>query len=373
MKPAIHFRHVLLGILAISFTQASAQTYAPKRYPNIGVGVVRHGNDSLRTAFFNLGLFSNTDTLKGVQLGAISGMTSATASGLNVGGLFAFSGTELNGVQITTGIGSVGGRVRGVQISGISSIAHHAEGLQVAGFSNICTSSLAGVQVSGVSNISVGVKGGAQVAAIANICSSTMRGIQIAAYNYADSLNGSQVGFLNVCIFHPRGVQVGIINYSRDTIAHKIGLVNINPKTKIDVLVYGGTSTKLNFAFRYRNRSTYNIVGVGTHFMGIDQKFSGALFYRVGQYFNLTPKWCLSGDLGYYHVETFLKDNATKPKRLFSLQARINVDYAFNHYLGAFLSGGYGDTRYYYHWHSYRHRFILEGGLAIRFQRSKTR
>lgn len=26
-------------------------------------------------------------------------------------------------------------------------------------------------------------------------------------------------------------------------------------------------------------------------FMGLDSKFSGALFYRLGQYFQLSPKW----------------------------------------------------------------------------------
>ena len=142
------------------------------------------------------------------------------------------------------------------------------------------------------------MKRGIQLAGAANICSSSMRGIQTAVYNYADTLNGSQIGLFNACISHPRGVQIGIINYSRDTVAHKIGLVNVNPKTRIDLLSYIGTSTKLNMALRFRNRSTYNIIGIGTHYMGLDSKFSGALFYRIGQYFQLNPKFSLSGDLG---------------------------------------------------------------------------
>lgn len=48
-----------------------------------------------------------------------------------------------------------------------------------------------------------------------------MRGLQIGAYNYADTLNGSQIGLFNACISHPRGVQIGLLNYSRDTTAHK--------------------------------------------------------------------------------------------------------------------------------------------------------
>lgn len=85
-------------------------------------------------------------------------------------------------------------------------------------------------------------------------------------------------------------------------------------------------------ALRFRNRSTYNIIGIGTHYMGLDSKFSGSLFYRIGQYFQLNPKFSLSGDLGYYHVETFEEHSSEKPKRLFSLQARLNADYQLGHY-----------------------------------------
>ena len=170
---------------------------------------------------------------------------------------------------------------------------------------------------------------------------------------------------------HPRGVQIGVINYSRDTVAHKIGLVNVNPKTRIDYMFYGGSATKANLAIRFRNRSTYNILGIGTHYFGLDEKFSGALFYRIGQYFQLSPKFSLSGDLGFYHVESFQEHSQDKPERLYSLQARINADYQLGRYTSAFASVGYGDTHY-YHGGRYRRRAIVEAGLAVRLQRTSS-
>jgi len=208
----------------------------------------RHAGDSTRTTNFSFGLIHFTDTLRGMQL------------------------------------------------NGIANVANKTKGFQLAGVSNISISPLKGMQLSTVSNISRGIERGVQLSAMLNVSSGYMRGAQFATYNYADTLNGTQVGLINVALHHPKGWQIGLINYTRDTIAHKIGLINVNPKTTIDVMAFGGTSSKLNAAVRFRNRSTYNIIGVGTHYMGLDKKFSGALFYRIGQYFQLSPRFSLSGD-----------------------------------------------------------------------------
>ena len=148
--------------------------------------------------------------------------------------------------------------------------------------------------------------------------------------------------------------------------------MNVNPMTDIDIMLYGGSSTKANIAIRYRNKSTYNIIGgVGTHFMGLDSKFSGAVFYRLGQYVQLTPKLSLSGDIGYYHVETFEKNSNDKPECLYSLQARLNADYQISRKFGAFASVGWGLTRYYDHNETYRNRPLVEVGLTYRQPRNQ--
>ncbi len=284
--------------------------------------------------------------------------------------LFTFSSSSAQELTLRTphfaiGLLSNTDSIKGLQIGLFSNFANKMNGVQLAPLTNACTTELRGMQLSGVSNISKGVRKGMQIAPLTNVCSHSMRGLQIATYNYADSLSGSQFGLINFCVRHPKGVQIGLVNYSRDTIAHKIGLVNVNPKTQIDLLAFAGTSSKLNMALRFRNRSTYNIIGIGSHFMGIDEKFSGAIYYRIGQYFNINKRLSLSGDVGYYHVETFQENNDTKPERLYSLQARLNADYKISPALGAFVTIGYGDTRYYSHNRHYRSRFILEAGLAM--------
>ena len=246
------------------------------------------------------------------------------------------------------GIVSTQDTVKSFQLGIISSVAADGgRGLQLSGVSNTSAHLFNGLQLSGVSNITTSMNRGVQLSGILNVSSGMMRGWQWGAVNYTDSLDGVQVGAFNVARKRPKGWQIGLINLSYDSIGHKIGLVNINPMTDIDIMMYGGSSTKTNLAVRYRNRSTYNILGIGTHFMGLDSKFSGAIFYRLGQYWQVSPRWSLSGDIGYYHVETFSKNNTEKPERLYSLQARLNADYQFSKKFGAFASVGWGLTRYY--------------------------
>ena len=270
------------------------------------------------------------------------------------------------------GIVSVQDSVKSVQFGVISSVAvDGGHGVQLSGVSNTSAHNLKGLQLSGVSNITAGMDKGVQLSGVLNVSSAMQRGLQLGAINYADSLNGVQIGVFNIARKHPKGWQVGLVNLSYDSIGHKIGLVNINPMTTIDYMLYGGSSTKVNLAARYRNKNSYSIFGVGTHFMGLDSKFSGALFYRLGLYKQLSPKWSLSGDVGYYHVETFSKNNSEKPERLYSLQARLNADYQFSKKFGAFASAGWGVTRYYDRNETYRNRPLVEMGLTYRQPRNQ--
>lgn len=358
-------KKAFLSLIAIAVCM-TAQARVRK---NVALGVNHHAADSSIVSGLNVGLFGNVDTLRGLQVNAFTSMARREMRGVNIGGLSAISRGKAYGVTLGGLMAAVDGSMRGVQIGGVANIAKWANGVQVAGLTNACTSAFRGLQVSGITNISMGVKRGVQFSSMANICSSYMRGLQVATYNYADTLSGSQFGLINVCISHPRGVQVGIINYSRDTVAHKIGLVNVNPRTRIDFMMYGGSCTKANFAIRFRSRSTYSMIGVGTHYFGLDERFSGALFYRIGQYFTLSPRWSVGGDVGYYHVESFEENSNDKPERLYSLQVRLNVDFSIDNYTGVFASVGYGDTRYYQHSRRYRQRFIAEAGLTFRLAR----
>ena len=103
--------------------------------------------------------------------------------------------------------------------------------------------------------------------------------------------------------------------------------------------------------------------------MGLDKDFSGAIYYRLGQYFTLSPRWTISGDVGFFHIETFQHETDSRPERLYSLQARLNADYQINRTLSAFASVGYGTTRYYNKNREYRTRPIVEAGIAVRYGR----
>ena len=244
----------------------TVQEPAGHRLPNIGVGL-NHHHDSLLCSRLNVGLRTEVDSLHGLQFGLFYGGIRRDAQGL--------------------------------MVAGIANAAHAMSGIQLAGFSNIVFTPMRGLQLSMLTNIAMGVRKGTQISTTANVSSGQMHGLQLGAYNYADTLTGSQIGIINVALTHPRGVQLGFFNYTRDTIARKIGLVNVNPKTRIDLLAGLGTASKLNAALRFRNRSTYSIVGVGSHYMGFDEGFSGAIYYRIGQYFTLSPRWTISGDLDH--------------------------------------------------------------------------
>ena len=263
--------------------------------------------------------------------------------------------------------------LKGLQLNAISNYAYSTNGVQLTGFSNISSSPLRGLQLSGVTNIAMGVDKGVQLSGIHNISSGYMRGMQFGASNYAEELDGAQIGLLNTAQKHTKGWQIGLINYTKDTSGRKIGFVNVNPQTTVDWMVFGGTSSKFNGAIRFRNKSTYSILGAGTHYMGFDEDFSGAIFYRIGQYKQLSPKLSLSGDIGYFHIETFKKRSNDGPSQLFSIQARVNADYQLSPTAGLFASVGYGDTRYYHHEQKYRRRMLAEAGLTIRYPHNVNR
>lgn len=278
---------------------------------------------------------------------------------------------DMTAQNFPVGIVSVQDTTKSVQLGVISSVATEGgQGLQLSGMSNLSAQTFNGLQLSSISNITNGMDKGLQWSGILNVSTAMQRGVQLGAINYADSLNGVQIGALNFAYNRPKGWQVGIVNVSNDSIGHKIGLVDINPKTQIDLMLYGGSSTKINFGVRYRNKSTYSMLGVGTHFMGLDSKFSGAVFYRTGLYKHLSPKWTLSGDVGYYHVETFQQNSNDAPERLYSLQARLNADYQISKKWGAFASVGWGLTRYYNRNETYRNRPLFEMGITYRRPRN---
>ena len=230
---------------------------------------------------------------------------------------------------------------------------------------NIAAAKIKGLQLCGAVNIAVETKNALQVSGITNVCQGKLSGIQFAPGNYAGEVSGAQIGLLNLCGGHVKGVQIGIINHSKDTTAHKIGLVNINPKTRIQLMLFGGNTSKMNAAVRFKNRTTYTLLGIGTHYLDLNDKFSGCVFYRAGLHYPIAGNLEISGDLGYFHIENFENEDAETPERMYSLQARVNLEYKIRPKFSIFASGGYGMTRYYDKNKFYEKKPIIEIGVVL--------
>ena len=357
--------YCLLSCLFIfSFPQTDAlfaQDSLKTDYHNIALG----NKDKLRKANINIGISGDIDSLQGVQTNLFSSVIRRSGKGFSGGIFAALTVKDFTGVQLSSITNIVGGTIGGVQMAGVMSAAKKVTGVQFAGMNNISGLDLVGVQLSGICNISMGVRSGAQISGVMNVCAGNMNGFQFSAFNYCDTLNGGQFGLVNICISHPKGMQIGLVNYMRDDVKRRIGLVNISPQTNIQMLLYGGNTSRLNIAARFLNPKTYSMLGLGTHYMGLSEKFSGALFYRTGLWFSPYENAVVSTDLGFYHIETFDNADEDTPERLYSLQARVNYEYKINPVLKFFFSTGYGVTRYYDQNEFYRKRFLFDMGITL--------
>ena len=303
----------------------------------------------------------------GIEIGGLANVTGENTNGVAIGGLMNISGKDMEGAQISSLLNIAGDCGEGVQLSALANVGVDVRGIQLSGLSNIAASELRGMQLSGAVNTAIHSKGALQIA-LTNICLQDMQGIQLGLGNYTTEMRGAQIGLINLSEGGKvKGVQIGLVNHSKDSIsAVKIGLVNITPKTRIQMMAFGGNMTKLNLAVRFMNRMSYTMLGMGTHYLGMNDKFSGSLFYRAGLYMPIIKeKLLISGDLGYAHIENFENESSEIPERMYSLQARLNLEYHPIRKFGIFASGGYGITRYYDRNKFYEKKPIVEFGIIL--------
>lgn len=322
--------------------------------------------DSTQTTYVNIGLLSTMNRLNGVGINALGSVVHGDMNGAQITGLANLAGGTMRGVQIA-GISNISGNntiglsaaglvnitgdgTRGVVISGLTGIGgDNTAGVMMSGFMNVTGNMASGLQFSGAANITgqsfngmitsglLNVVGenmnGLQIAGIANITGTQLRGVQMALCNYATQV---------------RGLQIGLVNYYREDLkGFQLGLVNANPDTKIQMMVYGGNVTPANIGVRFKNQLFYTILGVGSMYQGLNDKFSASASYRAGLSFPIYKGLSISGDLGYQHIETFDNKDEVIPGRLYALQARANLEYQLTKKFGIFATGGYGLTRFY--------------------------
>ena len=340
--------------------------------------------DSTQTTYVNIGLLSTMNRLNGVGINALGSVVHGDMNGVQITGLANLAGGTMRGVQIA-GISNISGNntiglsaaglvnitgdgTRGVVISGLTGIGgDNTAGVMMSGFMNVTGNMASGLQFSGAANITgqsfngmitsglLNVVGenmnGLQIAGIANITGTQLRGVQMALCNYATQV---------------RGLQIGLVNYYREDLkGFQLGLVNANPDTKVQMMVYGGNVTPANIGVRFKNQLFYTILGAGSMYQGLNDKFSASASYRAGLSFPIYKGLSISGDLGYQHIETFDNKDEVIPGRLYALQARANLEYQLTKKFGIFATGGYGLTRFYNKSVNYDKGAIIEAGIVL--------
>lgn len=299
----------------------------------------------------------------GFQLAGLCNIAGDYQNGLALAGFTNIAAKSLNGIQLSTFCNVVGETARGLQLS-VSNIAPFMDGVQIGAFSNIVTDELRGLQYSPIVNIASKTSHSTQLA-MGNVCMDYMHGLQIGIWNYAHKVHGLQIGLFNVCDSLQKSTQIGLINITHDRLPHAIGLVNITQHTRIQMLTYGGNTSRANVAARFLEKFSYSILGFGSHYSGLNKDFSGCLFYRLGTYYRPLSRLMLSTDGGFYHIESFDNADASIPERMYSLQLHGNIEYEFTYRISIFASGGYGWTRSYNHNRQYKSKPLVEVGLIL--------
>lgn len=348
------FMYKLLIIIISIFASGSIFAQTDIKYLNVSlwnpVATVPYSYDN--SVMLSLGLLqSKTNNIYGLSASALSGVTAGNMYGFQFGGLHSriegaakgvtisglynihhasMSGVDMSGLATLNVVNH-----HGVQLSGVQNICmFNTDGVQMGGLMNVTGQMLSGVQLSGGFNVS-NVVHGVQLSGIVNFALQDCRGVQFSGFNYATSMRGMQIGVANFAR-RINGVQLGIVNYSADSSTLKLGLVSISPKTKIRPMIYYSNLATLNVGFRFMNRISYTILGLGTPYDAPQTTSSGMFFYRVGLY-KQVGRFIFSTDAGASYISKFVESTETTA---LSAEGRVNVELAINKQLSVTCSGG---------------------------------
>lgn len=298
-------------ILTAAILMAAVSLPAQNKSAGINISIWKdictQPHDSTQTTYVNIGLLSTMNRLNGVGINALGSVVHGDMNGVQITGLANLAGGTMRGVQLagisnissdnTVGLSAAGlvnitgDKAQGVVISGLTSIGgDNNSGLMISGFMNVTGNMASGLHFSGIANITGQSFGGLMASGLLNVVGEHMNGLQIAgiANITASKLNGVQVALCNYAT-KARGLQIGLVNYYKEDMkGFQLGLVNANPDTKVQMMVYGGNATPANIGVRFKNQLFYTILGVGSMYQGLNNKFSASASYRAGLSFPLT-------------------------------------------------------------------------------------
>lgn len=260
------------------------------------------------------GLFNITDgDMNGVQAAGIANVTMENIDGAQISGVLNVNLGDVDGVQIGGTININNGNFDGAQLAGAGNINRGSfKGIQASGTGNINVGDLYGSQLAGIGNIITGEHDGFQGAGLFNITKGRVKGVQIAGLvNYADTLEGVQIGLINVVDTIEKGLPIGLLSFVR------------NGYHKFEV---EGSRNRLGaISFKTGVPGFYNIISVIGKYRGARNFFG--IGYGVGSYIKLGENSGIQLDLIAYQ----LKDN-NFDRFEFTHLDRFKANYAF--YLG---------------------------------------
>lgn len=375
---------ILTAAILMAAVCLSAQNKSAGINLSLWKDICTQPHDSTQTTYVNIGLLSTMNRLNGVGINALGSVVHGDMNGVQITGLANLAGGTMRGVQFagisnisgnnTVGL-SVAGLVnitgdgsKGVVITGLTNIGgDNNSGVMLSGFMNVTGNMASGLQLSGAANITGQAFNGVMTSGLLNVVGEHMNGLQMAglANITGNKLNGVQVGAFNYAT-NVRGLQIGLVNYyQKEMKGFQLGLVNANPDTRVQMMMYGGNATPANIGVRFKNKLFYTIVGVGSFYQDLNDKFSISASYRAGMSFSIYKGLSISGDLGYQHIEACSNKDEVIPRRLYALQARANVEYQLTKKFGIFATGGYGLTRFYNRSSNYDKGAIIEAGIVL--------
>ncbi|MCK4750153.1 MAG: hypothetical protein KAT15_24020, partial [Bacteroidales bacterium] len=178
--------------------------------------------------------------------------------GLN-GGLY---GTEIGGIMNYNQ-----GDVNGFQLAGLVNVnTEKTNGVMWAGKSNISLGETSGVMIAGLYNLSTGNSKGVQISTVNNAIAD-FTGFQMGVVNYAQRLDGVQLGVVNVVGDGENAVPIGLINvvrnghYELEIVSGEVLFTNLNYKMGVEHFY---TIFKVGFS-SYKGNPVYSTgIGFGT-------------------------------------------------------------------------------------------------------------
>lgn len=375
---------ILTAAILMAAVCLSAQNKSAGINLSLWKDICTQPHDSTQTTYVNIGLLSTMNRLNGVGINALGSVVHGDMNGVQITGLANLAGGTMRGVQFA-GVSNISGNntlglsaaglvnitgdgSKGVVISGLTNIGgDNNSGVMLSGFMNVTGNMASGLQLSGAANITGQAFNGVMTSGLLNVVGEHMNGLQMAglANITGNKLNGVQVGAFNYAT-NVRGLQIGLVNYyQKEMKGFQLGLVNANPDTRVQMMMYGGNATPANIGVRFKNNLFYTIVGVGSFYQNLNDKFSISASYRAGMSFSIYKGLSISGDLGYQHIEACSNKDEVIPRRLYALQARANVEYQLTKKFGIFATGGYGLTRFYNRSSNYDKGAIIEAGIVL--------